>query len=61
MTKFEFRQAGIFFVLIVFVNVFSSFVQKNKYFHISNGNVTVKKFNPGFNANIFYICFSFYN
>lgn len=32
-----------------------------KYFHISNGDVTVKKFNPGFNANVFYIGFSFHN
>jgi hypothetical protein len=29
-----------------------------KYFHISNGNIGGKKWNPGYNANLFYIGFS---
>jgi hypothetical protein len=31
-----------------------------KYFHISNGNIGGKKWNPGYNANVFYIGFSFF-
>lgn len=30
-----------------------------KYFHISNGNINGKINNPGFNANVFYINYSF--
>jgi opacity protein-like surface antigen len=30
-----------------------------KYFHISNGSINGKKNNPGFNANLFYINYSF--
>jgi hypothetical protein len=29
-----------------------------RYFHISNGNIGGKRYNPGFNANIFYVGFS---
>ena len=31
-----------------------------KYYHISNGNRTKKIYNPGFNANVFYIGYSFF-
>ncbi len=31
-----------------------------KYYHISNGNRTKKIYNPGFNANVFYVGYSFY-
>lgn len=31
-----------------------------KYFHISNGNINGKINNPGFNANVFYINYSFW-
>jgi hypothetical protein len=31
-----------------------------KYFHISNGNIGGKEWNPGYNANVFYIGFSFF-
>ncbi|HEY0048779.1 MAG TPA: acyloxyacyl hydrolase [Pyrinomonadaceae bacterium] len=31
-----------------------------RYFHISNGNIGGKRWNPGYNANIFYIGFSFF-
>ncbi len=31
-----------------------------KYFHISNGNINGKINNPGFNANVFYINYSFF-
>jgi hypothetical protein len=31
-----------------------------KYFHISNGNIGGQRWNPGYNANIFYIGFSFF-
>ncbi|MCY7377286.1 MAG: acyloxyacyl hydrolase [Pyrinomonadaceae bacterium] len=30
-----------------------------KYFHISNGNINEKINNPGFNANVFYVSYSF--
>lgn len=32
-----------------------------KYFHISNGNINGKINNPGFNANVFYINYSFWS
>jgi hypothetical protein len=31
-----------------------------RYYHISNGNIGGKKWNPGYNANIFYIGYSFF-
>lgn len=31
-----------------------------KYFHISNGNINGKINNPGFNANVFYVNYSFF-
>ena len=31
-----------------------------KYYHISNGNRTKKIYNPGFNANVFYVGYSFF-
>ena len=31
-----------------------------KYFHISNGNIGGHQWNPGYNANVFYIGFSFF-
>ncbi|HXH70020.1 MAG TPA: acyloxyacyl hydrolase [Pyrinomonadaceae bacterium] len=31
-----------------------------KYFHISNGNIGGKINNPGFNANVFYVNYSFF-
>lgn len=31
-----------------------------KYYHISNGNRTRKIYNPGFNANVFYLGYSFF-
>ena len=31
-----------------------------KYFHISNGNINGKSNNPGFNANVFYLNYSFW-
>jgi opacity protein-like surface antigen len=31
-----------------------------KYFHISNGSINGKINNPGFNANVFYINYSFW-
>lgn len=31
-----------------------------RYFHISNGNLTPKRYNPGYNANVFYIGYSFF-